>query len=248
MREEDVLQLTGMPAARPSFPAGPYRFTDRQYMVISYETDPQLIRKHLPEPLEPLDEPLVNCSWIAMPDGSGFGSYTGCALSIPCRFNREELSFNAQMYLDDGAPIVAGREIWGYPMKYAHPTLEVATDTLTGTLTYAGELVAMGTMSYKHESLADDIKGAAAMLAKTQVNLKLIPGVDGKPEICELVAYRLTDIKVKGAWHGAARLHLSPHVNAPLADLPVRRIVGAHHLVCDLTLPYGRVLHDYLHH
>jgi acetoacetate decarboxylase len=36
------------------------------------------------------------------------------------------------------------------------------------------------------------------------------------------------------------------HVNAPVADLPVRRIVGTHHFLADLTLPYGRVLYDYL--
>ena len=38
-----------------------------------------------------------------------------------------------------------------------------------------------------------------------------------------------------------------PHVkNAPVADLPVRRIVGAHDFLADLTLPYGRVIYDYL--
>jgi len=26
----------------------------------------------------------------------------------------------------------------------------------------------------------------------------------------------------------------------------VRRIIFAHHFIADLTLPYGRVLHDYL--
>jgi acetoacetate decarboxylase len=40
-------------------------------------------------------------------------------------------------------------------------------------------------------------------------------------------------------------LHLVPHVNAPVADLPVRRVVAAHHFLADLTLPYGRVLYDY---
>jgi acetoacetate decarboxylase len=38
------------------------------------------------------------------------------------------------------------------------------------------------------------------MLSKTQINLKLIPGVDGRPEICQLVAYNMTDITVKGSW------------------------------------------------
>jgi acetoacetate decarboxylase len=79
-----------------------------------------------------------------------------------------------------------------------------------------------------------------------QVNLKLIPDVDGKPKIAQLVRYALTEVTVKGSWVGPARLHLVPHVNAPVADLPIRRIVGGRHFVADLTLPYGSVLHDYL--
>ena len=46
-------------------------------------------------------------------------------------------------------------------------------------------------------------------------------------------------------WIGPGRLHLVPHVNAPVADFPVRKIVGAKHFVADLTLPYGRVAYDY---
>lgn len=41
-------------------------------------------------------------------------------------------------------------------------------------------------------------------------------------------------------------LRLIPHVNAPVADLPIKRIVGGRHFIAGLTLPYGRVLHDYL--
>jgi acetoacetate decarboxylase len=51
---------------------------------------------------------------------------------------------------------------------------------------------------------------------------------------------------MKGAWSGPARLHLVPHVNAPVADLPVKKVLRGSHFVADLTLPYGRVLYDYL--
>ena len=94
--------------------------------------------------------------------------------------------------------------------------------------------------------MAGNGERTTAILSKTQVNLKLIPGVDGGPAIWQLVAYNLTDISIKGSWIGPGRLHLVPHVNAPVADLPVRRIVGAHHFLADLTLPYGRVINDYL--
>ncbi|MBM3535085.1 MAG: acetoacetate decarboxylase, partial [Alphaproteobacteria bacterium] len=165
---------------------------------------------------------------------------------IPCSWKGQPCNFVAQMYLDDDPPIAAGREIWGFPKKYAHPKLGVYEDTLTGTLVYAGQTVAMGTMAYKHHSLARVPEKTAASLAKMQVNLKLIPDVDGKPAIAQLVAYNLTEISVKGSWTGPARLHLIPHVNAPVADLPIRRIVGGLHFIADLTLPAGRVLYDYL--
>jgi acetoacetate decarboxylase len=51
---------------------------------------------------------------------------------------------------------------------------------------------------------------------------------------------------VKGVWVSPARLQLIPHVNAPVADLPILRIVGGKHFVSDLTLPHGRVLFDYI--
>ena len=32
----------------------------------------------------------------------------------------------------------------------------------------------------------------------------------------------------------------------PLADLPVREVLGGLHMLTDMTLPYGKVIHDYL--
>lgn len=245
MNSQDILKLRSTPIASPSFPAGPYRFVNREFLAITYETDPEALRRQLPEPLEMLDRPRVVYEWIKMPDSSGFGDYTETGVVIPCRYKGEEASFVAQMYLDDEAPIAAGREIWGFPKKYAHPKLELVKDTLTGTLHYAGQLVALGTMGYKHTGMAGDVATTHAALAKTQINLKVIPGVDGEAEICQLVALNLVDIVVKGSWSGPARLHLVPHVGAPVADLPVRTIIGATHFIADLTLPYGRVVHDY---
>jgi len=64
--------------------------------------------------------------------------------------------------------------------------------------------------------------------------------------IAELVAYNLTDIHMHFHYSGPARLHLIPHINAPVADLPVRRVIEGRHFKADLTLPYGRIVHDYL--
>src|SRR5882724_9059748 len=110
MRREDILKLPSMPAAGPSYPAGPYRFVGREYLVIAYESDAALIREHLPEPLEPMDQAVVLYEWVRVPDGSGFGSYTQSGIVIPCRLAGEPANFVAQWYLDDGPPLTAGRE------------------------------------------------------------------------------------------------------------------------------------------
>jgi len=54
-------------------------------------------------------------------------------------------------------------------------------------------------------------------------------------------ALLLTEITVKGAWTGPGALDLHPHALAPVADLPVREIVSAVHIIADLTLPLGTV-------
>jgi len=246
MKIEEILRAPSMPLASPSYPHGPFRFVDREYMIVAYESDAEAIRHAVPEPLVPVPEAIVYYEWIRMPDSSGFGDYTESGIVIPCTWRGASCNFTAQMYLDDEPPIAAGREIWGFPKKHAEPKLAVVHDTLTGTLAYAGQTVAVGTMAYKHEAQVRHIDKTVAALSKLQINLKLIPDVDGRPAIAQLVGYHLTDIKVKGSWTGPARLHLIPHVNAPVADLPVRRIIGGRHFIADLTLPYGRVFHDYL--
>lgn len=253
MNLSEILDLPSMPAASPSYPRGPYRFVNREYLIITYRSEPDAIREALPEPLVPDGSDTVLYEFIRMPDSAGFGDYTESGIVIPALHQGKPVSFTAQMYLDDEPPIAGGREIWGFPKKHAHPKLAVAQDTLTGTLEYAGVQVAVGTMGYKHQHLLYDVEGRMACssasivhrMGKTQVNLKIIPDVDGRPAIAQLVAYNLDDIRVHGAWSGPARLHLVPHVNAPVADLPVRRVLGGLHFIADLTLPYGRVLHDY---
>src|ERR687883_183149 len=176
MKREQILHLPSMPVAGPSYPHGPYRFIDREYFIVVYESDEEAIREAVPEPLEPAPGGVVYYEFIRMPDSSGFGDYTESGLVIPCTYEGQPCNFPPKISQNDAPPIAGGREIWGFPKKYAQPKLEIATDTLTGTLHYAGQLVAMGTMTYKHE----------------------------------------------------------PHVH------------DGRHFIADLTLPYGRVLYDYL--
>jgi len=234
-----------MPLTSPAFPPGPYRFVDREYLIITYKTDRAALEAVVPEPLT-FDDPIVKYEFIRMPDSTGFGNYTESGQVIPVKFKGEMGSYSHAMFLNDGPPIYGGRELWGFPKKYAQPSLSVDKDTLIGTLDYGPVRVVTATMGFKHKALDDG--EVLASLAKPSYLLKIIPHVDGSPRICELVDYRLEDIVMKGAWTGPATLDLAPHALAPVAELPVREVVSATHLIADLTLGLGKVVYDYLKH
>src|SRR5512141_2560025 len=92
MKKSDVLALPSMPLQSPTFPRGPYKFFNRQYLVISYKTDAALIREALPEPLQPAGD-TVSVQWLDLPDGEGFGAYSAAAQIIPCTFKGETCNF-----------------------------------------------------------------------------------------------------------------------------------------------------------
>ncbi len=233
-----------MPLTSPAFPPGPYRFVNREFLVVTYRTDPKALRAVVPEPLQVPEDPLVKYEFIRMPDSTGFGDYTESGQVIPVLLEGRKGSYVHSMFLNDEAPIAGGRELWGFPKKLAAPELRVQTDTLLGTLDYGSVRVATATMGYKHRAL--DPQSLLPGLLEPNFLLKIIPHVDGSPRICELVEYHLEDVVVKGAWTGPAALQLAEHALAPVARLPVLEVVSGVHVLTDLTLGLGRVVHDYL--
>jgi acetoacetate decarboxylase len=244
MNEEEVKHRAfAMPLTSPAYPIGPYRFVNREFLIITYRTDPAKLRELVPEPLQ-IDEPLVKFEFIRMPDSTGFGDYTESGQVIPVSFQGRKGGYSHCMFLDDHPPIAGGRELWGFPKKLAQPTLCAKIDTLLGTLDYGPVRIATGTMGYKHKAL--DTAAVKASLLAPNFLLKIMPHVDGTPRICELVEYYLEDVDVKGAWTGPAALSLTSHALAPLAELPVLEIVSGTHIIADITLGLGKVVHDYL--
>lgn len=245
MTEDEIRQHAfAVPLTNPAYPPGPYRFNNREYLTITYRSDLDVLRRLIPEPLEPDGDGLVNFEFMRMPDSTGFGHYCEAGQVLPVRFGDQRGGYQHAMYVNDLAPIAGGRELWGFPKKMGEPSLDVIKDTLVGTVGYNGIGVAIGTMGYKHKILeADDVRDS---LAGPKFLLKIIPHVDATPRICELVRYRQSDLNIKGAWSGPGALELFAHALAPVSELPVREVVSTVHMLADLTLDLGEVVHDYL--
>jgi hypothetical protein len=73
-RVMEIEQVRGeafaMPLTNPAFPPGPYRFINREFVIITYRTDRKALERVVPKPLEPIDD-LVKYAFIRMPDSTG---------------------------------------------------------------------------------------------------------------------------------------------------------------------------------
>jgi acetoacetate decarboxylase len=247
MKIKDIKeQAFSMPIYSPSgLKNKAYKFVNREYFVISYETDIELLQAIVPEPLKVVSN-VVKFEFMKMPDAHGFGIFQESGQVIEVEHNGVKGSYSHMMFLNDVAPIVAGREIWGFPKKYGTPTINVDVDTLVGKLKYNHADIAIATMGYKYDKL-NSFALEQSLERTPNFLLKIIPHANGKEaEICQLIQYGLIDVKVHEAWSGPTSLQLFNHALAPVADLPVRRIIGGNHFIADLTLGFGKVIYDYL--
>ncbi|MFJ3306373.1 acetoacetate decarboxylase [Streptomyces sp. NPDC086549] len=243
MDKRDVARCFTTPLDSPAYAPTRYRFTDREYLNIVYRTDPEVLRRLTPEPLTVTD-PLVRFEVMRMPDVTGLGDYTEAGQLIAVEYDGEAGEFSLAMYVDSVPAISSGREYSAYPKKSGSPALYVDSDTLVGTLDYGTLRVATATMGYKHHAM--DLDEARAEICTPTFMVKTLPHYDGTPRVCDLVRTRISDITVKSAFTGPARLQLFAHAIAPLADLPVLQVVRAGHILTDLTLDAVEAVYDYL--
>ncbi|WP_026414738.1 acetoacetate decarboxylase [Actinomadura oligospora] len=258
MKPEDPLRAPDPPLAAPPYPPRATRFVGREYLNIVYRSDPDALRAAVPEPLE-VAEPLVRFEVMRMDDVDGLGPRTEAGQVIAVRFGGEDGEYLHAVYLDarhpdgghldgghldgGGSAVLAGREPPPHPENLGTPRLLVEEDTLVGTLDHGAQRVATATMPYRYAPMNAD--EARDQITVPTFMVRTVLGADG-PSTCALVRTRITDVTVKQAWRGPARLQLFEHVMAPLADLPVLEIVSASHVLTGLTLTRAVPVHDYL--
>src|SRR5713101_7154182 len=109
MKEAEVRSRAyAMPLTSPAYPVGPYRFRNREFLVITYRTDPKKLRELVPEPLQ-IEEPLVKFEFIRMPDSTGFGDYTESGQVVPVSFQGRKGSYTHCMFLRSHSRLSKGQ-------------------------------------------------------------------------------------------------------------------------------------------
>jgi acetoacetate decarboxylase len=227
-----------MPSDAPAFQAPPYHYRNAQAISIKFETDPESALNVLPAPLELLEPAAANLSFYWYPFTT-FGAYHEAILRLYARHEGKPLTYIAQIFVDTEPPMLAGREVWGYPKKLAKIGFERDKDMVVGWLERP-QGVRLATAIMRPEQAAGPLSSSGPT-----TGLRIIPSAqpgDKRPALAELVAAD-TQHTIREAWEGPGSISF-PDRSAldPVDRFPVRRILKAVYMEYDILLPGGRVI------
>lgn len=247
---------TGTPVGAPLLPQLPIQFRDTTILSVAYRTDAAAAARFLPAPLE-LASDLVLLHFYRMRDPDWFGPHQEFALQLDARLQgapatasneaKDEVrgAYSPLLLLTTDGGQATGREVYGQPKKLGEPRLEVRGDLVVGVAARNGiDVVTATTPSKQQPGMIDDL--LEILPFRTNLNYKFVQHITGESAIRQITARELTDVVVHECWRGPGTVELRPNAQFPVHLLPVLAVEVAYFWRADFTLPYGRVVHDYL--
>ncbi|MDG1118875.1 MAG: acetoacetate decarboxylase family protein [Flavimaricola sp.] len=228
----------------PMIPPFPFRFRNAEILTLYWRTDPEAIAFLLPPPLEPTGD--VACVHIyKMNDTDWLGPYSEANVMVGARYGERSGAYSPWLVLSSDVGVAHGREIHGQPKKLGDPRLEMRGDLIVGSVTRNGIEVITGTTPYKQTPVGAEALAPHFDFA-TNLNLKAVDHIDGRPAIRQITSRKLAEVTVHEAWAGPCTVDLRGNAQLPVTRLPVLEPLTAFYWRADFTLVPGEILHDYL--
>ncbi|MBW2143502.1 MAG: acetoacetate decarboxylase family protein [Deltaproteobacteria bacterium] len=239
---KDLMQST-MPVDAPAYHEKPFIYKGANIYAFQYETDEETARGLLPEQLSLTDTPTATLAFIEY-DQSSLGPYREITLSIDSVYEGEQIPYLAYLFLDEDVPILAGREVYGFPKKKALIEFTRQEDVLG---MYAerprGIRICSGVM--RDEMVFSPMEAGSAV---SQIVLRAIPSPEENTRHSLLELVKVDYIIEKGemsfgpgncSFPGESELD-------PWHRLPVRKMLLCTHMSFNGTLAYGKILANLL--
>lgn len=227
------------------------RFVNGEMLSVDFLTDPEVVAQILPPPLTPSDTPALN-AMVGRWQSNCVGDFSGGAIYVEACHGDVTGRYVLSMWMDGDVPTIYGRDLFGEPKKLAESRLHRSGDRSTAWLQRGG--VRLMELS---ADLAED-RGRSET-GGVNFNFKARPSADGigleEDAILTMATFE-TIIRVHKV--GTGSLTLRGTVHDPVDTLPIRSIVGAAYIECDLIahcekvattpadvfLPYHHGRHD----
>ena len=232
---------TSMPVDTPLYSRPPIYYKNVEELAFTYETNEDAVLDILPEGLELTNTPIATVLIRRYPF-STLGPYEEAILGIGCAYQGKPRFYIPHILVNSDVPMVAGREIWGYPKKFAHITLQMEGDLIIGTVERPqGNRICTGIVRPENPVKIVDTEKIPGL------SLRIIPSPEGntKPSLAELVEV-LTDNAPIEAYSGQGFLQFNSISDVdPWYKFHVKRLISAVYRRFDQILPFGKVIKRY---
>jgi acetoacetate decarboxylase len=151
--------------------------------------------------------------------------------------------YSPYFFLDSDRLVAQGREVRARQTARGAQAGD-ARDLVVGTVTANDIDVLTGTLPTRRAGHDRALRSRVDMV--TNINLRIVPGIDGTVQSRQLVARQLANVRVSECWTGPGTVESRPNAVMPLYRLPVLDFLDGYHWRADLELVAGRVVHDYL--
>jgi acetoacetate decarboxylase len=211
-----------MPADAAAYQSPPFYYRNTRSISVAFETDAEAALQALPAALA-LHEPATAVLSFYEYSWTTFGPYNEAILSLLVEHKGRPMSYIMHIAVTTEPPMLAGREIWGFPKKLAHIEFKSEKDMVYGTLE----------------------RPAGVRLASAIVRPER-PATNGHSSAPPAVSFRLipsAEEKVHEAWTGTGSIAFAECSRLdPWNRMPVKRVIQASYLLSDMTLGFGKVI------
>ena len=227
-----------MPADAPAYQSPPFYYRDTRSISVAYETDSDAALEALPAPLSLREPATAILSFFEYP-WTTFGPYNEAILSLMVEHRGRPMNYIMHIAVTTEPPMLAGREIWGFPKKLAQIEFKQERDMIFATLERpAGIRLASEIVRPERPSP----RGNSAPVPAA--SLRLIPSAEenGRPSCAEIIE-TFSEVKVHEAWTGIGSIAFAESSRLdPWNRLPVKRILQASYTRSEMTLGFGKVI------
>lgn len=229
-----------MPCDAPYYQNAPFYYRDARAVTVVYETDAEAAAAILPEALQ-LPLPATMTLQVIHYPFSTFGEYHEAILSVNCLYQGMPRAFVGHILVNSVPPLVAGREIWGYPKKMADITLEQAQNLVVGRVLQPGGASLLDLSMRPETPIEVDDKHLPG-----GISLRIIPNPEEGAEtasLCELIDVASVGQVTHEAWAGPASVNLAGASQfVPWHLYPVGKVISAMWTRADFHMPHGKIL------
>lgn len=222
-------------------------FYDAEMLVVMWETKPEIVKRLLPPPLNPVERPRVT-AFLAHYPKTDFGPpYYECALYLRAEFGAVPGNYCLAMMVTDDIAMAGGRERMGYPKKLAGISFKKSGNLVQGSAERHGvtffAVNASLTGKTNTEEFQNIVMGESTGEGSVSYNFKHFPapqfiGFDYRPR---LVRGRDV-IRPKAAEWGEVKVTLSHSQYDPWSEVEIVRVLGSVYTVADNTMLPAQVV------